>query len=110
MTDDPILRAQAQKRADIQASRISNRLKHIANHIEKELGKILLPGEEKPLFSLFVFTAGAAQYVGNCDRDEMRQIVATVLKRWDDQEHAGLHKPFHEKTEDELNAERKTPL
>lgn len=110
MSDDPILRALLQKKAQRQANLISTRLKHVAKRIERELEDIRLPGEEKAVFGLFVFTGGAAQYIGNGEREDIKLVVGSVLKRWDDPDYASMHKPHHEKTEEEHEEERKNPL
>lgn len=110
MSDDPILRALAEKKAQLQASAISTRLKHVAKRIERELDDLRLPGEPPAVFGLFVFTSGAAQYIGNGQRDQIKQVVASVLRRWDDPSYTSLHKPLHEKPEAEVQAEKDNPL
>lgn len=110
MSDDPILRALAQKKAERQANLISTRLKHIAKRVERDLNDLLLPGEERPVFGLFVFMGGAAQYIGNGERQDIKTVVASVLRRWDDPAYASLHKPYHEKSAEEHEQERKDPL
>lgn len=110
MSEDPILKAAMQRRAEKQATRISNRLKTVAKQLEKSFAGIMLPGEPKPVFGLFVFTAGAAQYIGNGERDDIKMVVASVLRRWDDPNYPTLHKPWHEKTDDEKEAEQKDAL
>lgn len=107
---DPILDAIMQKRAERQAVRISNRLRHVAKQVEKSLDAIMLPGEEKPLFALFVFTGGVAQYIGNGEREDIKRVVATVINRWDNPEYASLHQPWHEKTDEQKDEERKDAL
>lgn len=110
MTDDPILRNLAQAKAQRQANLISTRLRHVAKKIERELNDLQLPGEPKPVFGLFVFTGGAAQYIGNGEREDIKMVVASVLRRWDDPAYASMHKPYHEKTAEELQAEKDDPL
>lgn len=110
MSEDPILAAHLQKKAQRQANLISTRLKHVAKRIQRELKDLQLPGEPDPVFGLFVFTGGAAQYIGNGEREDIKLVVGSVLKRWDDPEYASLHKPHHEKTEEEHEEERKNPL
>lgn len=110
MSNDPILHNLAQAKAKRQANLISTRLRHIAQRIDRELRNLQLPGEPTPVFGLFVFTGGAAQYVGNGDRDDVKRVVASVIARWDDPAYASMHKPHHEKTDDELNQEKDNPL
>lgn len=110
MTDDPILKAHYTARAQAQANLISRRLQTLAKKIDKELRQLQLPGEPRPLFGLFVFTGGAAQYVGTGEREDIKRVVASVMARWEDPEYATLHKPHHEKTADEHQQERDKPL
>lgn len=110
MTDDPILRNLAQAKAQRQANLISTRLRHVAKRVERELNDLRLPGEPKPVFGLFVFTGGAAQYIGNGEREDIKMVVASVLRRWDDPAYASMHTPHHEKTEEQLQAEKDDPL
>ncbi len=110
MTDDPILRNLAQKKAQRQANLISTRLRHVAKRVERELNDLQLPGEPKPVFGLFVFTGGAAQYIGNGQREDIKRVVGSVIARWDDPEYASMHKPHHEKSEEELRQDQEKPL
>jgi cell division ATPase FtsA len=110
MSDDPILDAHMKKKAQRQANLISTRLKHIANRVERELEDLRLPGEGRAVFGLFVFTGGAAQYIGNGEREDIKLVVSSVIKRWDDPEYATMHKAYHEKTDEEHEHERKDPL
>lgn len=110
MSDDPILKNLAQAKAQRQANLISTRLRHIAKKIERELLDLQFPGEAAPVFGLFVFTSGAAQYIGNGEREDIKMVVASVLRRWDDPAYTSLHKPYHEKTDEEHQAERNDPV
>jgi len=108
MADDPILHALAQKKADRYAERISKTLKLTAKKVERELEGVRFPGDDAPVFALFVFAGGAAQYIGNGQREDIKRIVASVLHRWDSE--PGMHKPHHEKTDEEKAQERDNPL
>lgn len=110
MTNDPILQNLAQAKAQRHANLISTRLQRIAKMVERELNNLTLPGEAPAIFSLFVFTGGAAQYIGNGEREDIKRVVASVIARWDDPAYASLHKPHHEKTDAELDEERKDAL
>lgn len=104
MSDDPILRNLAQARAQKYADRISRKLQGLARETEKTLRELQLPGDEgRPVFCLFAFVGGAAQYIGNGEREDIKQVVASVLARWDE---PSTHKPLHEKTADELKMEQ----
>ena len=105
--EDPILRHQAEQAAERLRNRISIRLKHIAKRVERELNDLQLPGEDRPVFALFVMMAGAAQYIGNGQREDIKTVVGSVLKRWDDAAHAEAHKPYHEQSEEYKEADRK---
>lgn len=110
MTDDPILRKMAEEKAERLRNRISQRLRHIANRVRKDLKDLQLPGEPEPVFALFVATAGAAQYIGNGSREDIKRVVGSVISRWDDPAHAALHKAWHEKTDEEKAVEKDNPL
>ena len=104
---DPILDAEARKKAAAIADRLSLRLKHIAHRIRKDLKSLLRPGEPEPVFALFVMTEMGAQYVGNGAREDIYRVVATVLSRWEDQ---NTHVPMHEKGDEQKEVERNTEL
>jgi len=110
MSNDPILHAILMDRAERQRQRISTRLRHIANRVERELNDLRLPGEEKPIFALFVMQSGAAQYVSNGNRDDIKTVVGSVLRRWDDPAYASIHVPHHEKDEATKQAEKDDPV
>lgn len=104
---DPILENLARAANEKQATRISRRLQAIASRVERELKSVSLPGESTPVFGLFVFVSGSAQYIGNGHRGDIKTVVASILSRWDDPD---LHKPYHEKTAEELAAEEKDAI
>lgn len=110
MSDDPIMKNLMQQRAQKQANRLSQRLQSIAKHIDRDLKGIMLPGDEPPVFGLFVFTSGAAQYVGTGKREDIKQVVASILARWDDPQYPTLHMPLHEKTEAQIAKENEDPV
>lgn len=107
MNNDPILQNILQAKVNQHADRISKTLKRTAAKIEKELKGCTFPGEEQPVFALFVMAGGAAQYISNGNRDDIKTVVASVLNRWEDKR---MHKEWHKKSEEERNEERKDPL
>lgn len=106
--NDPIIDAVLAKRQKEAADKLSRKLQSIAKVIEKELRKYGSRNEGPPMFSLFVYTQGSAQYVANAHRDDVKTIVASVLARWDNTPE--LHVPSHEKSLDDFIEEKKDPL
>lgn len=86
MSDDPILQSIARDKAERLREKISQRLKHLGNRIERDLRELQLPGEPEPVFGLFVLTAGAAQYIGNGQRETIKRVIGSVVSKWDESE------------------------
>lgn len=82
MSNDPILKAEAEKKAKKLANKVSKRLQSLAKRIDKELSELHRKGDDKPVFALFVYTHGAAQYISNGDHPGVKQIVASVMSAW----------------------------
>ena len=83
MSNDPILQAIANNKAKGHADRIALKLQSIARHVETELGKLKIPGDkDRPVFCVLALVGGAVQYVGNGTHDEVKQLMASTLAKW----------------------------
>jgi hypothetical protein len=110
---DPILDNIAKKQANDAAKKLSLKMGELAKFVEARLASIFRitgsksDNSEKPLFAVLVFADGNLQYASNCDRQTIKQMMATLVVRWDENE---IHKPLHQKTDEELDKERENPL
>ena len=106
---DPILQAQLVMKQQERLNRISRGLQSIASKIDHDLDKLALKGEA-PVFALFVMVDGAAQYVSNGNREEIKVLMASVLRRWEQPETPTDFFPHHLKTADQIMDDKDNPL